>query len=310
MRVKFAFSSRKTRKIDSHNKHRQEYPSLAREVITSSDIILQVLDARFIQETRNFQMEEYARKHGKILVYILNKADLIDHVKLEESGDLKDLNPYIFVSCKKNQGRRELRETIKIQAKNFKRAKKNSEKTQEERDEETHLDIHKHGVGYKKFFKTGDEVHVGVIGYPNVGKSSLINMLTGKGSARTSPKAGFTRGIQKVKLARGIMLLDTPGVMSDEDAAASQMAHLKKHAMIGVRTYDSTKNPEFVVAEIMADNPGLFEAHYNIEANGDSEVLLEELGKKRHLLIKGGNIDMDRTARLVLKDWQAGKIRK
>lgn len=310
MRVKFAFSSRKTRKIDSHNKHRQEYPSLAREVISSSDIILQVLDARFIQETRNFKMEEYAREHGKILIYILNKADLVDHVKLIESGALNELNPYIFVSCKRNQGRRELRETIKIQAKNFKRAKKNSEKTKEEREAEEHLDIHKHGVGYKKFFKTGDEVHVGVIGYPNVGKSSLINMLTGKGAARTSPKAGFTRGIQKVKLGDKLMLLDTPGVMSDEDAAASQMAHLKKHAMIGVRTYDSTKNPEFVVAEIMADNPGLFESHYNIEANGDSEILLEELGKKRHLLIKGGAIDMDRTARLVLKDWQSGKIRK
>ncbi len=310
MRVKFAFSSRKTRKIDSHNKHRQEYPSLAREVISSSDIILQVLDARFIKETRNFAMEEYAREHGKILIHILNKADLVDHMKIRQSEELKDLQNYIFVSCKKHQGRRELRDGIKIQAKNFKRAKKNSEKTKEEIDSEDHLDIHKHGVGYKKFFKTGNEVHVGVIGYPNVGKSSLINMLTGRGSARTSPKAGFTRGIQKVKLAEGIMLLDTPGVMSDEDAAASQQAHLKKHAMIGVRTYDSTKNPEFVVAEIMADNPGLFESHYHIEAKGDSEILLEELGKKRNLLIKGGNIDLDRTARLVLKDWQSGKIRK
>ncbi len=310
MRVKFSFSSRKTRKIDSHNKHRQEYPSLAREVISSSDIILQVLDARFVQETRNFKMEEYARQHGKIIIYILNKADLVDHVKMEEAGELRDLPYHIFVSCKRHQGRRELRDAIKIQAKNFKRAKKNSEKTEEEREGEQHLDIHKHGVGYKKFFKTGNEVHVGVIGYPNVGKSSIINMLTGKGSARTSPKAGFTRGIQKVKLADGIMLLDTPGVMSDEDAAASQQAHLKKHAMIGVRTYDSTKNPEFVVAEIMSDNPGLFEYYYNIEADGDAEVLLEELGKKRKFLIKGGNIDMDRTARLVLRDWQSGKIRK
>ncbi|MEK6894220.1 MAG: GTPase [Nanoarchaeota archaeon] len=310
MRVKFSFSSRKTRKIDSHNKHRQEYPSLAREVISSSDIILQILDARFVQETRNFKMEEYAREHGKILIYILNKADLIDHVKMEQSGELKDLPHYIFVSCKRHQGRRELRQEIKMQAKNFKRAKRNSEKTKEEIDSEDHLDIHKHGVGYKKFFKTGNEVHVGVIGYPNVGKSSIINMLTGKGSARTSPKAGFTRGIQKVKLADGIMLLDTPGVMSDEDAAASQQAHLKKHAMIGVRTYDSTKNPEFVVAEIMADNPGLFEYYYHIEAEGDAEVLLLELGRKRNFLIKGGNIDMDRTARLVLRDWQSGKIRK
>lgn len=313
MRVKFTFSSRKTRKIDSHNKHRQEYPSLAKEVIASSDVILQVLDARFVKETRNFKMEEYAREHGKLLIYILNKADLIDHKKLEQSGELDEIQPYVFVSCKRNQGRRELREIIKIQAKNFKRAKKKQEaekESEEEQEDEFHLQLHKHGVGYKKFFKTGDEVHVGVIGYPNVGKSSLINMLTGKGAARTSPKAGFTKGIQKVRLADKLMLLDTPGVMSDEDAAASQLAHLKKHAMIGVRTYDSTKNPEFVVAQIMQDNPGLFESHYKIEANGDSEILLEELGRKRSLLIKGGNIDLDRTARLVLKDWQAGKIRK
>ena len=130
MRVKFTFSSRKTRKIDTHNKHRQEYPSLAKEVIISSDIVLEVLDARFISETRNAVMEEFARVNGKILIYILNKADLVDHVKLEESGALKDLINYIFVSCKKNQGRRELRETIKIQAKNFKKARKNSEKTE------------------------------------------------------------------------------------------------------------------------------------------------------------------------------------
>jgi len=309
MRVKFAFSSRRTRKIDSHNKHRQEYPSLAKEVILSSDIVLEVLDARFIKETRNFMMEEFAREHGKILIYILNKADLIDNVKTRESGIIDDLNHYVFVSCKRNQGRRELRQAIKMEAKNFKRGKKKADVDQEELDKD-HLDIHKHGQGYKKFFKTGQEVHVGVIGYPNVGKSSLINMLTGRGAARTSPKAGFTRGIQKIRLSQGLTLLDTPGVMSDEDAAASQSLNLKKHAMIGVRTYDSTKNPEFVIAQIMKEYPGLLESYYEINADGDSEIILEELGKKRKFLIKGGAVDMDRVARIVLKDWQSGKIRK
>ena len=134
-------------------------------------------------------------------------------------------------------------------------------------------------------------------------------MLSGKGAARTSPRAGFTRGIQKVRFAPGILLLDTPGVMSDEDAAASQSAHLKKHAIIGVRTYDSMKNPDFVVAEIMGEHPGLFESFYEIDADGDVEILLSELGKRRGFLIKGGLVDTDRTARLVLKDWQEGKIR-
>jgi len=309
MRVKFTFSSRKTKKIDTHNKHRQEYPSLAKEVIISADIILEILDARFIKETRNFEMEAFAREHGKLLIYVLNKADLVNHKELEESGVLSDTQPYIFLSCKTHHGRRELRDLLKIQAKRFKKAKKSIEKDPE-KIEDNHLELHKQGIGLKKFFKVGDEVHVGIIGYPNVGKSSIINMLTGRGAARTSPKAGFTRGIQKVKLADKLMLLDTPGVMSDEDAAASQISNLKKHAMIGVRTYDSTKNPEFVVAQIMSEYPGLFESYYRIEANGDSEILMEELGKKRNMLIKGGAVDMDRIARTILKDWQSGKIRK
>lgn len=304
MRVKYTFSSRKTRKIDTHNKHRQEYPSLAKEVIISSDIVLEVLDSRFIKETRNYEMENFAREHGRIVIYILNKADLVDHKEIEESGLISDLDPHIFISCKKNQGRYDLRALIKIESKNIKKAR-----SKNEGEENSHLEIHKHGIGLKKFFKTGKEIHVGVIGYPNVGKSSLINMLSGKGAAKTSPKAGFTRGIQKVRLAKDIILLDTPGVMSDEDAAASQASNLKKHAMIGVRTYDSAKNPEFIIAELMSEFPNVFEKHYEIEANGDSEIILEELGKKRNFLLKGGLVDTDRTARLMLKDWQSGKIK-
>src|SRR3989338_7995513 len=75
MRVRFSFSSRRTRKIDSHNKHRQDYPSLAKEVIISSDIVLEILDARFIKETRNYAMEAFASEHGKVLIYVINKAD-------------------------------------------------------------------------------------------------------------------------------------------------------------------------------------------------------------------------------------------
>lgn len=298
MRVKYSFSSRRTRKIDSHNKHRQEYPELAKEVISASDIVLEVLDARFIQQTRNKELEDFTREQGKKLIYVINKADL---VKVE---DIDYLEPYVFVSTIVNTGRRALRDRIRIEAKRAAKKIPNDLSGQKE-----HLEIQKQGIGYRKFLKIGKEVHVGVIGYPNVGKSSLINMLSGKGAARTSPRAGFTRGIQKVRFAPGILLLDTPGVMSDEDAAASQSAHLKKHAIIGVRTYDSMKNPDFVVAEIMGEHPGLFESFYEIDADGDVEILLSELGKRRGFLIKGGLVDTDRTARLVLKDWQEGKIR-
>lgn len=327
MRIKFTYSSRHTRKLDTHNKHRQSYPELAKEVIAAADVVLEILDARFIKDTRNFEMENYALEHGKLLIYVVNKVDLVVRKELEASADLLELNPRVLLSCTTHQGRGLLRDRIKIEAKRFaKKAaaqdktyvevkSKNTERREsrfedEEIGEDDKLQIHRHGVGYRTFLKTGKEVHVGIIGYPNVGKSSIINMLTGRGAARTSPRAGFTRGIQKVKLADGLLLLDTPGVMSDEDAAESQAKHLKKHATIGVRTYDSTRHPEFIVAEIMAEHPGLFEEHYDIDAEGDSEVLLETLGKKRNLLLKGGAIDMDRAARIVLKEWQAGAVWK
>lgn len=327
MRIKFTFSSRHTRKLDTHNKHRQSYPELAKEVIAAADVVLEILDARFIKETRNFEMENYALEHGKLLIYVINKVDLVDRAELEASPDFLELNPRVLLSCTTHQGRGLLRDRIKIEAKRFAKKAvaedkmnitpqvKNTERRESRfKDEmigtDDKLQVHKHGTGYRTFLKTGNEVHVGVIGYPNVGKSSIINMLTGRGAARTSPRAGFTRGIQKVKLADGVLLLDTPGVMSDEDAAESQAKHLKKHATIGVRTYDSTRHPEFIVAEIMAEHPGLFEDHYGIDAQGDSEVLIEELGKKRKFLLKGGNIDFDRTARIMLKEWQSGAVWK
>ena len=138
----------------------------------------------------------------------------------------------------------------------------------------------------------------------------MINLLAGSGSAKTSPRSGFTKGINKARLSENIVLLDTPGVITEEDAATTHAVRLAKHAIIGARTHDTVKNPDFVVAEIMKENPGLLESYYGISAYGDSDILLEEMGKRLRLLLKGGLVDIDRTARIVLRDWQSGKIVK
>ena len=304
MKVKYNFSSRRTRKIDAHNKHRQEYPELAKEVVRTSEIVLEILDARFISETRNKELEEFAKEQNKKIIFVVNKVDLIDIRELKKSGFLKSILPYVLVSCVKFVGRKRLRDLLKIEGKRFSQVEKDIS------EDEVHLQRVKQGIGARRHLKVESSIHIGIIGYPNVGKSSLINMLTGRSSARTSPRAGFTRGIQKISFSPSITLLDTPGVMTEEDASAAQRAHLKKHATIGVRTYDSTKHPDFVVGEIMRDNPGLLENYYNINANGDCEILIEELGRKLKFLRKGNQVDIDRTARTILKDWQQGKIAK
>ena len=150
---------------------------------------------------------------------------------------------------------------------------------------------------------------IAVLGVPNVGKSSLINYLAGTKAASTSQQAGHTRGIQKIKLAKELFLLDTPGVIPQDEYIAATPGELNMRTEIGVKTYDTVKDPEFVVSKLMQEHSKLFDVFYSIVAEGDAEILLEALGTRHHLLKKGGVVDHERTARMVLKAWQEGKIR-
>ncbi|MBS3065647.1 50S ribosome-binding GTPase [Candidatus Pacearchaeota archaeon] len=276
MRVRYSFSSRHTRTIALTNRHHRPIPTLIKEIIRISDIVLEVLDARFIDETRNKELEDMILGLGKKIIFVLNKADLIDVVELKKNIDLEGLKPYVLVSCKTKAGIRELRTRIKIESKKIKQEKSR---------------------------------HIGIIGYPNTGKSSIINVLAGGGRARTAAAAGFTKGMQKIRLAKGILLLDSPGVMPEKEAPAHKTKDAQKLSIIGVKTFDRAKNPEFVVFELMKKNSGVFEKFYKINANRDSERLIEEFGRKNKLLKKGGEVDIDRAARRILKDWQFGKIK-
>jgi len=258
-------------------KKRKPIPAIIREIIGISDIVLEILDARFIEKTRNREIEGFVSELGKKLIFVLNKADLANLDELKGSGKLEEMKPYVLFSCRTNMGRGDLRTLIKIESKRLKQKRK---------------------------------THVGIIGYPNTGKSSIINLLAGRNAARTASEAGFTRGLQKIRLAKGILLLDTPGVMPEKEAPAHRFEHVRKLSIIGVQTYDKVKNPEFVVYEIMKANPEVLEKFYGVEASGDAEKLIEELGKRHNFLAKGGKIDSDRTARMILKDWQTGKIKK
>jgi ribosome biogenesis GTPase A len=279
MRQRYSFSARRTGVIEGTNKHKQAFPKLAREVIRISDIILEVLDARFIEETRNPELEEEIKKRDKFLIYVLNKADLVNLAELKRKTELSNLTPYVLFSCTTAIGRKRLRDIIKINVKKLKVKDK-----------------------YKK-------AHVGVIGYPNTGKSSLINLLTGRKSAGTSAQAGFTKGIQKIRFKKDILILDTPGVIPENENANLNREDLKKETKISTKTYDKVKEPDFIVSRLIVENPGLFEKFYEIDAEGDAEKLIEQLGRRRGLLKKGNEVDIDRTARAILKDWQKGKIR-
>jgi hypothetical protein len=191
------------------------------------------------------------------------------------------MNQKVFFSCISREGSKELREKIKIESKKIKIPED----------------------------KTLNKITVGVIGYPNTGKSSLINILIGKKSAGTGAEAGFTKGMQKLRLTSEIVLLDSPGVIPQEEYSGVEQEAISKHAKVGGRSYSQVREPEFVIAYLMREFPGILEKHYDIPADGDSEILLEELGTKRGFLKKKGVVNTDQIARFVLRDWQEGKIK-
>jgi len=273
MKPRYSFSSRHTKRArDSENmkKQKEKYPDITKKIIQESDIILEVLDSRFIYETRNFEIEEIIKKQNKRIIYVLNKSDLIN-IKIE---NIKNLKPSIVISCKLRKGTRLLRNKIKEISKKIKKEK----------------------------------ITVGVIGYPNTGKSSLINLLIGKSSAAISSQAGFTKSIQKLKLNREIVLIDTPGVIPKKDYSTVKGKLMAKSARIGGKSYSQIKDPELAVSEIIKLNRNILENFYGIDSEGNSEILIEKLGKIKNFLKKGNIVDEKRTACLILKDWQEGKI--
>lgn len=262
---------------EKKEKGRKEYVELLESIINSSDIILEVLDVRFVDEMRNKTIEDKIKEKGKKVIYVLNKTDLAKNKTIQKN--LNKVKPSIAVSAKDRKNNGNLRNFIKQEA----------NKVRETVDR--------------------DRVTVGVIGYPNSGKSTLINLLIGKGSAGTSPDAGFTTSIQKLRLSEGIVLLDSPGVIPPEQYSNQEAEKISRHAKVGGRHYSKVKEPDMVVHLIMKEHPGILEEYYDIEAGGDVEELLEKLGRKKGYMKPGGIVDEDRAAREILKDWQEGNIR-
>ena len=161
------------------------------KVLREADIIIEVLDARMIEETRNIEVENKIKKYGKQILYVITKSDLVDQKQVEQAK--RNLTPSVFISAKNRWGTTILKQKI--------------------------LELSR-----------GEAVVVGVVGYPNVGKSSLINAFGGKHKAKTSSESGYTKGVQRIRVDRKIMLLDTPGVFPHKEKDAS------KHVKIGSMT--------------------------------------------------------------------------
>ncbi len=286
---------RSAKNLKNTKKQRAKYPLLLEKVIDISDIILEILDARFPKEMQNKEIEKLIENKGKKIIYVLNKSDLT------RKRD-KSLNPRVFVSCKNKNGVNELRDKIKQEAGKIKK-QGNFNRVQVGVPKDTLK-----GIKGTRIPHEYRRIQVGVIGYPNTGKSSLINLLIGKTSAKIGAEAGFTKGIQKLRLTENILLLDCPGVIPADEYSMTNDEKISKQVKVGGRSYGQIKNPELALNEIVKSYQKELEKFYKIKFN-NAEDLIEKIGKKKGFLEKGGGVNSDRAARFVLKDWQLGIIK-
>lgn len=285
MRPRYSFSSRRTRHISKMTKQKQKYPELVSKIVDTSDIILEVLDARFPYQTRNLDLEDQIKEQNKKIIYVLNKSDLTTPEKINKIR----FSPKIAISCKDRSKIKDLRDLIKRVAKTIEKIEKRTLK------------------GEKIIQSDEKRIKVGVIGYPNTGKSSILNLLAGKKAAGVGADAGFTKGVQKIRLSENIVLLDTPGVIPQDQYSTDESKKIATHTLFGGKSYTQAKEPDMIIHNLMEKFPNLLQKHYKIKAK-DSEELIEKLGKIKGFLKKGGEVDDDKTSRFILRAWQLGEI--
>ena len=153
---------------------------------------------------------------------------------------------------------------------------------------------------------SGRVKRIAVIGIPNVGKSSILNRLLGKGAARTGNTPGVTRGKQWVK-HKGFEILDTPGLLPPKIEERSQGYKL---ALIG--TIKDEIVPIYDLALHMLENYGtsLFEKEISYPKQFSPEEQLLWFAEKRKFLAKGGELDLNRAAQTLLHEFRNGRLSK
>ncbi|MCR4442648.1 MAG: ribosome biogenesis GTPase YlqF [Peptococcaceae bacterium] len=147
-----------------------------------------------------------------------------------------------------------------------------------------------------------------VVGIPNVGKSTLINFLAGKGAAETGDRPGVTRGKQWIRLEGEVELLDMPGLLWPKFEDRETGLKLAVTGAIRDEAVDGQELALWLIKWLAGNAPGRIRERYGIEESKDANLLLEEISRKRGFLQRGGKVDVEKGAAMLLDEFRAGKI--
>ena len=248
------------------------------------DIVIEILDARIPLASQNPDIENCIKDKNKIIV--LNKADLADNnitnkwIEFYKSNGIKA----IAVESNNSKGIKEVIEAIKSE-----------------------YDIIKEK--YMQKGRIGRAIRVMIVGIPNVGKSTFINSIAKRNTAKVGNKPGVTKQKQWIKITNEIELMDTPGMLWPKLENKDFAMHLAFVGTIGENAIDKEEIAYYLLEYLIKNYPQRLTERFNISLDEKETVdVLEEIAKKRGAIISGGNINMQKVSDIILNDFQNGKL--
>lgn len=266
--------------------HMKKTRDLLKENLKLVDIVFELLDSRIPFSSKNPEIDKIILNKPRII--ILNKSDLSDQYvnKLWINYFEKENTKAILMNSKNpNDTKKLLRLSNELLEEKLNRLKQR-------------------GI-------RGKTIRAMIAGIPNVGKSTLINALAGRKSAKTGNKPGVTTGKQWIKLRGNIELLDTPGILwpkFEDETVALNLAFTGaiKDTILDIETL-SIK----LIERLLDIDKTLIENRYNINTSEKTPLqLLEEIAFKRGCIVKSNDIDYSRVANILLDEFRNGTIGK
>lgn len=276
------------------DKSLKAYAAEVRRTIETADIILEVLDARDPLGSRCLSAEESALSAGKRLVLLLNKIDLVPKDVVKKWLDyLRVQFPTIAFKASTQE------QPQKLGRWGSSNLNANSSKC-------VGADILMKLLGnYCRIKDIKTSVTVGVIGYPNVGKSSVINSLKRKKACNVGALPGITKESQVVVLGKNIRLIDSPGVVLAPKSQLDPVECALKNAL-RIDGLDPVLPVQAILRRCSRDDLIL---HYEIPDFDSCDEFLALIARKIGRMRKGGRPDLPAAAKKVLHDWNSGKLR-
>ncbi|MFX0122915.1 MAG: GTPase [Candidatus Hodarchaeota archaeon] len=250
-------------------KRRKEHRKVF-ELIKNCDLVLEVIDGRLPSLSRVASIENHLQKRNIPLIIVLNKCDLVPkHICEHTKKIISQEFPTVYISARKRQGTKILRKKI------------------------------------VKYAQKKKDILISVVGIPNTGKSSLLNILRGKHVAPTGLKPGVTRHLQTIRITQKILMYDTPGVIPFDHP------DLELQVFMGAVSIDNLEDPLktsfYFIDRIRNHYSEGFIQRYKIPSlSMNNEAIINHIAQQRRMILKGAQPNLMEAAKVLMRELTAG----